>query len=184
MKTLDYFTDPFEIRDQIRYKDGCKRSHTFMFPYISQLLNMLIENNSPFLQTALEKAIAHNEKTTKSLHFLIKQSMDNGCYFSDSWKREVDFFENGNIVSFRNPLANTGIITNVANVTKESKDNQIDKLIKKLNTSYNNIRNIKMTDLTLEYFYLSFIMQILVASVYMLSHTKSYVSEEHRLEDK
>lgn len=147
-KVLDYFTDPFEIRDQIQYKDGSKRRHTFVFPYISQLLNMLIENNSTFLETALEKAIAHNETTLEKLNSLIKQSIDNGCYYNDGWKREAIFSENGNIVSFRDPLAVTGIITNIANVTKESKDDQVNRLIERLNRSYNRIRNIKTEGVT------------------------------------
>lgn len=147
-KVLDYFTDPFEIRDQIRYKDGSKRRHTFVFPYISQLLNMLIENNSTFLEKALEKAIAHNEETLEKLRSLIKQSIDNGCYYNDGWKREAIFSENGNIVSFRDPLAVTGIITNIANVTKESKDAQVNVLIEQLNKSYNKVRNIRAEDMT------------------------------------
>lgn len=147
-KVLDYFTDPFEIRDNIRYKDGSKRKHTFMFPYISQLLNMLIENNSPFLKTALEKSIAHNEKTKEKLSHLIKQSIDNGCYDGDSWKMEYNFFVNGNIISFRDPFTVVGIITNIANVTKKSNDPQVNKLIEKLNKSYDNICNIKRRRLT------------------------------------
>lgn len=142
-KVLDYFTDPFEVRDQIRYKDGNKRKHIFIFPYISQLLNMLIKNSSPFLETALKKAIAHNETTMEKLNLLIKQSTNNGCYCGDNWKKGVDFIENGNIVSFRDMLAVTGIITNIVNVTKKSKDVQVNRLIDKLNKSYNNIRNIK-----------------------------------------
>lgn len=147
-KVLDYFTDPFEIRDNIRYKDGSKRKHTFMFPYISQLLNMLIESNSPFLKTALEKSIAHNEKTKEKLSHLIKQSIDNGCYDGDSWKMEYNFFVNGNIISFRDPFTVVGIITNIANVTKKSNDPQVNKLIEKLNKSYDNICNIKRRRLT------------------------------------
>ena len=143
-KVLDYFTDSFEIRDHIKYKDGSKRSHIYVFPYLSQLLDMLIENNSSFLRIALEKAIAHNEKTLEKLILLIKQSIDNGCYSDDYWKSEVTFSENGNIVSFRDVLAKNGIITNIANVTKESKYNQINSLIKKLNKSYDSIRNIKL----------------------------------------
>ena len=142
-KVLDYFTDRFEIRDRIEYKDGSKRKHTFIFPYISQLLNMLIENNSPFLKTALEKAIEHNEATEKELNLLINQSIDNGCYYGDNWKNEVDFNKNGNIVSFRDTLSVTGIITNIANVTKKSNNSQINQLIKKLNDSYNRIVQIK-----------------------------------------
>ena len=145
-KVLDYFTNPFEIRDRIRYKDGSNRKHTFVFPYISQLLDMLIENRSPFLKTALEKVIEHNETTMEKLISLIKQAIDNGCYqyYGDSWLNEVQFSENGNIVGFHDYSATTGIITNIANVSKESKDAQINWLIKKLNKSYDSIRNIKM----------------------------------------
>lgn len=146
-KVLDYFTNPFEIRDRIRYKDGSKRRHTFMFPYISQLLNMLIEDDSSFLETALQKAIAHNETTMEKLRLLIEQSISNGCYYGNAWKKEVDFYENGSIVSFRDTLTVTGIITNVVNVSKKSKDNNKNRLIDKLNESYDNIRNIKMLDL-------------------------------------
>lgn len=141
-KVLDYFTDPFEIRDQIRYKDGSNRKHIFVFPYISQLLDMLIENNSPFLKTALEKSIAHNESTKEKLKSLIKESINNGCYYGDYWKNEVEFHENGNIVHFRDPLAVAGIITNIARVTKRSKDTKIDSLVKRLNDSYNKIKYI------------------------------------------
>lgn len=146
-KVLDYFTNSFEIRDYIRYKDGSKRKHTFMFPYISQLLDMLIENSSPFLKTALEKAIEHNETTMEKLIFLIKQYINSDCYYGNSWPNEVLFSENGNIISFRDCFAVTGIITNIANVTKEAKDAQVNWLIKKLNKSYDSIRNIKMEDL-------------------------------------
>lgn len=143
-EVLNYFTDPFEIRDQIRYKDGSKRRHVFVFPYISQLMNMLIENRSSFFKTALEKAIEHNETTMKKLHNLIKESIKNGCYRGDYWKEEFYFSENGNIVSFRDCFAVTGIITNIVNVTKMSSDAEENRLIKRLNASYNSIRNITM----------------------------------------
>ena len=141
-KVLNYFTDPFEIRDRIRYKDGSKRKHTFMFPYISQLLDMLIENNNPFLKTALEKSIDHNESTMEKLKLLIKESIHNGCYYGDNWKKEVDFHENGNIVHFRDTLAIAGIITNIVRTTKKSKNSRMNFLIKKLNDSYNEIKYI------------------------------------------
>ncbi|WP_304428877.1 ankyrin repeat domain-containing protein [uncultured Acetatifactor sp.] len=141
-KILDYFTDPFEIRDRIRYKDGSNRKHTFVFPYISQLLDMLIENNSPFLKTALEKAIGHNENTWKKLKVLIKESVNNGCCYGDYWKKEVDFHENGNIVHFRDTFAVTGIITNITMTTKKSADSKINELIHELNDSYNRIKHI------------------------------------------
>ncbi len=141
-KVLDYFTDPFEIRDHNRYKDGSNRKHIFVFPYISQLLDMLIENNRPFVKKALEKSIEHNENTKEKLKELIKESVNNKCYYGDLWKKEVNFHENGNIVHFRDTLAVTGIITNIAHATKKSADSKINRLIKKLNDSYNGIKNI------------------------------------------
>lgn len=141
-KVLNYFTNPFEIRDQIRYKDGSRRKHIFVFPYISQLLDMLIENNSPFLKTALEKSIEHNENTRKKLKLLIEESINNGCYYGNDWKKEFNFHGNGNIVHFRDTLAVSGIITNIARTTKESTNGQINYLIKKLNDSYNKIKHI------------------------------------------
>lgn len=125
-KVLDYFTDPFEIRNQIRYKDGSDRKHIFVFPYISPLLDMLIENNSPFLKTALEKSIQHNENTREKLETLIKEFIDNGGRHGASWKEEVDFHENGNIICFRDTLAVAGIITNIARVTKKSANAQVN----------------------------------------------------------
>lgn len=141
-KVLNYFTDPFEIRDQIRYKDGSNRKHIFVFPYISQLLDMLIENESPFLKTALEKAIKHNESTKEKLKLLIRESINNGCYCEDCWKEEVEFHENGNIIHFRDTFAVTGIITNIVRATKKSANSQIYPLIKKLNASYNEMKYI------------------------------------------
>ncbi|MCM1266610.1 MAG: ankyrin repeat domain-containing protein [Bacteroidales bacterium] len=141
-KVLEYFTDPFEIRDNVRYKDGSSRKHIFVFPYISQLLDMLIENDSPFLKRALEKSIVHSESTREKLKILIKTSLSNGCYYGDNWKMEFDFQENGNIVHFRDTLAVTGIITNIARVKKKSADSQINCLVKRLNDLYDGIKHI------------------------------------------
>ncbi len=140
-KVLEYFTEPFSIPDRIRYKDGSSRQHTFMFPYISQLLDMLIENNSPFLKIALEKSIEHNENTRGKLDLLRKQSIKNG--YGDYFKTEVGFQENGKIVHFRDTFAMAGIITNIVSVTKESSDYQINRLIKRLNDSYHDIKYMK-----------------------------------------
>lgn len=79
---------------------------------------------------------------------MIKESIHNGCYCGACWKQEVDFHKNGNIVHFRDALAVTGIITNIARTTKESTDSQINQLIKKPNGSYNKIKHITEEDMT------------------------------------
>lgn len=139
-RVLDYFTDSFEIRDRIKYKDGCRKKHRFIFPYISQLLDNLISNNSPFVAEALQKMIKYNRSVYNELKTLIENSIEKGCYSKDTWKKEFSFYENGNIVSFRDTLAVTGIITNIARTTRKSSNSEISELIEKLNKIYTDIK--------------------------------------------
>ena len=151
---LDYFTDPFEIRDEIRYKDGSTRVHEFMFPYISQLLDLLITKKSSFTETALKKALKYNKETYKKLCDLIqsiKQSEHySNDYMRDFWvndcARELYFFENGNIVMFRTaliPHSPKGIITNVARTTVIPSSPVLKHLAEELNETYEKIKNLK-----------------------------------------
>ncbi len=140
---LDYFSDEFEIRDHIKYLDGKQHSHTFMYPYLTPLLDMMICNQSSFLEPALKKAIDHNVKTYQKLVSLITESIKNGCYRDDNWQKEFDFYENGDIISFRDTYSKTGIITNLIRTKKKSTEPCINHLIAQLNDSYNKVRNIK-----------------------------------------
>lgn len=154
---LDYFTDSFEIQDHIKYNDGSKRAHTFMFPYISKLLDLLIKNKSPFTKTALKKALKYNKQTYRTLCELILSVKNddyyNQEYMKDMWKiaceQWFDFSDNGDIISFRacvsDPVKNQkiGIITNVARVTKTPSSPILKHLTEELNESYNKIKNIK-----------------------------------------
>ena len=155
---LDYFTDSFNIRDEVKYKDGSKRVHTFMFPYISKLLDFLISTNSSFAETALKKAIKYNKQTCKKLYELILSVKNDERYaveyMKDVWfevcQRDFEFYENGDIVIFRaiysNPTTGKqpdGIITNVAKVTRKSNSPVLKPLIEELNESYEAIRNMK-----------------------------------------
>lgn len=157
-ETLDYFTDSFEIRDYVRYKDGSKRVHTFMFPYISRLLDLLIKNKSPFAETALKKALKYNKQTYNRLCELISSVKNDERYaeeyMKDIWKKvceeDFDFYDNGDIVSFSARVLETpaknqiiGIITNVAKVTETPFSPILKHLGEELNDSYDNIKNLK-----------------------------------------
>lgn len=151
---LDYFTDSFEIRGRVRYKNGSDHAHTFLFPYISQLLDLLIATNSPFAETALKKAIKHNTKTYKRLRERILSAQNDEwysvAYMKDLWiadcKNDFFFYDNGSMVVFRaiysRPYGN-GIITNVAHATKTPKTPILKHLVEELNESYANIKNLK-----------------------------------------
>lgn len=155
---LDYFTSPFTIPDSINYKDGSKRFHTFVFPYISNLIDYLIINQSSFAETAIKKAIRHNNKTYEKLCELILSVKNDPCYSPDymkhMWiktcKQYLDFFENGNIVmfcAFYSQL-NTGkqidgIVTNIVRASKTPKSPILKQLVEELNESYRKIENLK-----------------------------------------
>ena len=102
----------------------------------------------------IKKAIKYNRKTYKRLRELIL-SVKNDEYYSNEYSRNLwvkaceqylDFFENGNIVSFLAVYSNhntDGIITNVAHVTKTPTSPIIKHLVDELNESYLKIKNLK-----------------------------------------
>lgn len=151
---LDYFTDSFEIKTDVSYKNGRNRSYTFIFPYISKLLEFLIKYKSPFAETALKKALKHNEQTYNKLRELILTIKNDEWYaeeyrkgiWIEQCKQNFYFYENGDIVMFlaSYPVLTNQLITNVARVTKiPSSPIILKELTEKLNESYEAIKNVK-----------------------------------------
>lgn len=153
---IDYFTDEFEIIDHVKYKDKSKRFHTFMFPFISDVVNGLINNNSSFTEIALKKIILHNQKTYDLLIDLIDNCIATNldrCNFehTEYYEKEItksvlkyfDYNDDGNIVSFSDTLNTKGIITNIVYVDAESSNPLINHLIGEINNLFDVIINIK-----------------------------------------
>ena len=153
---IDYFTDEFEIIDHVKYKDKSKRFHTFMFPFISDVVNGLINNNSSFTEIALKKIILHNQKTYDSLISLIDNCIATNldrCNFehTEYYEKEItklvlkyfDYNDDGNIVSFSDTLNTKGIIKNIVYVDAESSNHLINHLIGEINNLFDMIVNIK-----------------------------------------
>lgn len=158
-KIIDYFTDEFEIRNQVKYRNGDSKPHTFMFPFTSALLDYLIESNNSFTEIALKKAIEHNKKTYEILKQLIEAGIENllnqfnfyGSEYMELRKpdlikeitREFSYYENGNIVSFRTYYNSAGIITNIIHTESTSKNPKLQYLINELNNLFEKITNIE-----------------------------------------
>ena len=153
---IDYFTDEFEIIDHVKYKDKSKRFHTFMFPFISDVVNGLINNNNGFTEIALKKIILHNQKTYDLLIDLIDNCIATNldrCNFehTEYYEKEItksvvkyfDYIDDGNIVSFSDTLNTKGIITNIVYVDAESSNPLINHLIGEINNLFDMIVNIK-----------------------------------------
>lgn len=158
---IDYFTDEFKIIDHVKYKDKSKRCHTFMFPFISDVVNGLINNNNGFTEIALKKIISHNQKTYDSLISLIdncittnldRYNIEHTEYYEkvikpqmvESLLKRFEYYDDGNIVSFSDTLNTKGIITNIVYVDAESSNPLINHLIEELNNLFDKIVNIKM----------------------------------------
>ena len=123
----------------MKYTNGNGLTHTFIFPFISQLLDFLILNDSPFTNRALEKMIQYSSSVYNTLDRLIK----NSDYYEDGyWKKEFHFNDKENIVNFRNLSTNTWFITNIANVTKKSNDCETNVLIDELCKTYSQIKDL------------------------------------------
>lgn len=153
---IDYFTDEFEIIDHVKYKDKSKRCHTFMFPFISDVVNGLINNNNGFTEIALKKIISHNQKTYDLLIDLIDNCIATNldrCNFehTEYYEKEItksvlkyfDYNDDGNIVSFSDTLNTKRIITNIVYVDAESSNPLINHLIGEINNLFDMIVNIK-----------------------------------------
>ena len=151
--TLDYFTDPFIIEC---HNSGRVWSHTFLFPPISKLLDLLIKEKSNFAETALKKALKHNRETYDKLLKLLRMAKNDEYYkeefrkdlWKDLCKRGIKFDKNSGAVSFyttcicSKPNHTEGIITNIVHISKLPDSPILKHLAEEINELYDKIRNI------------------------------------------
>ena len=162
---LNYFTEEFEI------KDSCGTVNIFVFPYMMNLIDCLIEKNSPYLEKVLKVSLKHNQDVYKKLVELKSSSTK---YYTEYYKdlnqfrdaagvlhkirdeeeyvkscvdstinsimKEARFYENGNIILYRDGGIRDGLITNVIHVNGYSSKKEINRLIQQVNDWYGKIR--------------------------------------------
>lgn len=156
-EVLDYFTDEFDVENIYPKVEG-EKNNVFMYPFIGKLLDLLIANRSSFAETAIKKAIKHNNSTYKKLTQLVKKQINDqyyeGPYMKEACiqecKKELLLSNNASCVSFRgiytsetNGIYYDGIITNIVKINKTSNNPIIKHLIEELNDSYEKIINLK-----------------------------------------
>ena len=142
--------------------------NTFMFPYISELLDLLIIGNSPFAETALRKALRHNKTTFSKIReqlLAVKndESLSEEHYIKSglhaSWsenlwinycKDDLYFYEDGNIIKHIPLYASSitkkpfgQIFTNIVHTTTQPVSPILKNLAEELNASYQSIKNLK-----------------------------------------
>jgi len=165
-EVVDYFTDEFEITSPVEY-NGSKVKNRYMFIYLPELLDKLVEKNHPFTEFALRKAKKHNDETYNALKDIISRCIDNGLEgfnFDTPWfqfgkdKEEIKrgivaqnlrevfmqyYKEKNDFVQADVKIPIDGIKTNIIRVNAASEKPRLKYLIEDLNESYYKIKNIR-----------------------------------------
>ena len=162
---LLYFSEEFEI------KDRWGTANIFVFPYMMNLIDCLMEENSPYLEKVLKVSLQHNQDVHKKLVELKSNSIKYYTkYYKDlnqfrdaagvlhkireeevyekvcvdstisSIMKKVHFYENGNIILYRDGEIRDGLITNIIHVNGHSSKKEINCLIRQVNDWYGKIR--------------------------------------------
>lgn len=158
---VEYFTEEFEINNKFMHKDD-DRVNTFMYPYISELLDKLIQNNHPYMEFALKNAINHSQKTLDFIKDSITDSIESTAEiykatyqedqlsqlkisFIDKATEDLTLYDNCHAIKYFDLFGRTGkgITTTIACVSAKSNDALINRLINELNSLYDRIKNIK-----------------------------------------
>lgn len=150
---LEYFSKEFEIVDRVG------TTNRFMFPFINQLIEVLVKTNNRYVEWVLKDAIKHNQYALDKLKSLLEtsvkyykelyaESLQHETIKKDIIKgivRDIDYYDDGEIVSYRTIHAKDGIITNLIKVTATSEDAYTNRLIQEVNEIYDKIQNITPT---------------------------------------
>lgn len=162
---LDYFSEEFETKDILG------KTNIFMFPYMTNLIDVLIKENSPYLEKVLRASLKHNRNVYTKLEKLKRDSTEYyKQYYEDMFQfrdkagvlhgnveyvkscvdstisgivEETNFYENGSIILYRDGGMRDGLITNIIRVNENSDKKEIECLIQKVNDLYSKIREKK-----------------------------------------
>ena len=147
---IDYYSSEYEAEDRFG------RKHTFIYPYISDVIKIMIANNNKSVSAVIEKCIRHNEQVYKLLsdnmntymqmrleeysHQYGSETPGMKQYSMSLAKKDVQWGFNYNpedkIVSFHySPQRKKyeGMVSNIVIADCKSDNENINKLIQKLN---------------------------------------------------
>lgn len=149
---LAYFSDEFQIQDP------WKKEHTFVYPFLSKVIEKLVASKSKYAEPVIRKAIEHNKRVFDDLSVIINDyakcirdsyNDQNMCSLDDLKRHVMDhyiFFKEDDLVSFwfaTLQQKHGKYYSNVVNANISSNDLLIGSLIKELNKSYNAVQNIE-----------------------------------------
>lgn len=145
---LVYFSTEFEI--ETNRKAQCQLT----FPYLGQLIDMVVKSNRKAAASMLKNALTHNQNVLKKLREIGKAAEDSFSGMRQYMNEEsilagimhdYHFYEDSDTVCFHsghNSLGNfQGIFSNVIHVNASSKDGYIKSIIEDVNRFYNQVKS-------------------------------------------
>lgn len=150
-KILEYFSKEFEIIDRVGF------ANRFLFPFIGELIERLLQNNKGFVEYMLKDAIQHNQYVYDQMTFLLADTvryyresgydMTNVAIKNELAKgilKDIYFYDNGSLISYFAflPVTKKGLRSNIIRVDAKSEDSLINRHIMELNNLYEAIHHI------------------------------------------
>lgn len=152
---IDYFSQEFTIPE----RHHPERINTYIFPYISDVLKILLERNHPCAEAVLKRCAEHNKKFLDHLETVITKIVaHNTQMYEETWSydrnasqediyqyslRNLYFFRCNDIVTSWSALDHDGGVTNLVFIDNETDNFRLAPLINDINTSYNKVMEIQ-----------------------------------------
>ncbi len=150
-RVLDYFSGEFEIMDRVGF------TNRFIFPFLGELIERLLQAKNEFTEYMLKDAIQHNQYVYDQLTSLMAyagQSYEQIGYditnnmiinvLKKGILRDLHFYVEGHLASYFAILPGTkkGLRSNIVRVNAESSDTMINRRISELNSLFDAIHHI------------------------------------------
>lgn len=153
-KVIDYFSQEFTVAERYRPE----RVNTYIFPYIGNVADLLIEHNHPCAEAVLTRCAEHNRKFLEQLEAAIAQSAEQVAaqYDDDRYRgikpSEEELFQQGlnelylfrkeQIVSFTSGKPVKGAITNLVAIHAACSSFRLEPLVNDINESYHRVMDL------------------------------------------
>ncbi len=150
---IDYFSSEFTVTNRQ------KNSNRFVFPFLGELIEMMIENgNSRSAEVLVRKAIRHNRSVLEKLKALIDTAYEHyRSHLGFNPKGMEEYIKQQTLSGFSYDAVNhlvsfyycpekrkySSLVSNIVRVTSGSSDPLLEELIIQLNESYDEIVALK-----------------------------------------
>ena len=138
-ETLEYFTDDFEANLRNGQHVEEFKPETIIFPYASELVDILIKNNNSFAKRALEKIREHNESVYDRLRDIIDESIEKNHLAPEVFR----YSEEKGFIEVYGMHLGTYLFSNIIKLDTKTYDSELNKLIEEVNQYHKKVVNIR-----------------------------------------